>query len=178
MKMKKLVAKLLYLGTRGTSIFSLPFLRNIRTKAYESFFSCRNLFVGEQVLIVPSHKNDKSFIQIGDNVNIGSYSHLDYTGSLKIGDWVTISDGVKIYTHTHEIPSRLCPVKDMKVIPSYLEIEEYVWIGTDAIILPSVTKIGKGAIIGAGSVVTKNVEAFEIVAGNPAKTISIRKVEN
>ena len=52
-------------------------------------------------------------------------------------------------------------------------IEDYVWIGTRAIILPGV-RIGKGAVIGAGSVVTKDVGEYEFVAGNPAKFIKRR----
>lgn len=55
-----------------------------------------------------------------------------------------------------------------------LEIGHDVWIGEWAVILPSVSKIGNGAIIGAGSVVTKNVEPYTIVAGNPAKIIGKR----
>ena len=49
-----------------------------------------------------------------------------------------------------------------------------VWIGDGTIILPSVTSIGNGAVIGAGSIVTKNVEAYSVVVGNPARKIKMR----
>ena len=58
-----------------------------------------------------------------------------------------------------------------------LIIGDEVWIASRAIILPSVNKIGIGAIIGAGSVVTKDIPPFSIVAGNPAKVIGKRKFE-
>lgn len=55
-----------------------------------------------------------------------------------------------------------------------LEIGHDVWIGANAIILPGVSRIGNGAVIGAGSVVTKDVGPYEIVAGNPARAIRMR----
>ena len=56
-----------------------------------------------------------------------------------------------------------------------IRIETDVWVGTGAIVLPSVGHIGEGAIIGAGAIVTKDVEAFSIVAGNPARVIGHRE---
>ena len=54
-------------------------------------------------------------------------------------------------------------------------IEDYVWICPDSVILPSVKKIGYGAVIGANSVVVKDVEPMSVVSGNPAKEIKRRK---
>ena len=174
--MMRILLKYLYIFTRGTSIFTLPYLRRIRVKAYEKYFNCKNLFVGESVLIVPSHFHKDSTIKIGDNVSIASFSLLDYSGHLSIGDYCTISEGVKIYTHTHKLTETTLEIKKAEIIRNALDIGKYVWIGANRIILPSVTKIGDGAVIGAGSVVTKNINDFEIVAGNPAKKISQRKV--
>jgi len=55
-----------------------------------------------------------------------------------------------------------------------LEIEDDVWLGHNSVILPSVNKIGRGAVIAAGSIVTKNVPSYSIVGGNPAKVIKYR----
>ena len=169
--MKKYLLKYLYILTRGTSIFSLPYLRNIRVKAYEKFFNCKNLFIGESVVIVPSHFDKNAFIDIGDNVSIASFTLIDYSGSIKISDNTTISEGVKIYTHTHKFDKNTLDIKKAQIVRNNLLIEEYVWIGANAIILPSVTFIGKGAVIGAGSVVTKNVLSNTTVVGNPAKIL-------
>ncbi len=170
--MKK-IYKILFILTRGLSFFSLPYLRQVRTLAYSKYFNAKNLYVGESVVIVPSHYHKKSYIKIGENVSIGSFTLIDYSGSLIIGNNTTISEGVKIYTHTHKLDN--LDIRKSKIIRNKLEIGDYVWIGANAIILPSVSKIGKGAVIGAGSVVTKDVGNYEIVAGNPAKKISQRE---
>lgn len=172
--MLKKIAKLLYLITRGTSIFSLPGIRNLRMYAYRSFFDAQNLFVGESVLIVAAHYDSEASVNFGKDVKIGSGSLLDYSGKLILEDHCTISEGVKIYTHTHVINEDTLDIHALKVQRNKLVIGEYAWIGANALILPSVSKIGKGAIIGAGSVVTKNVEPLTIVAGNPAKPIGKR----
>jgi virginiamycin A acetyltransferase len=69
---------------------------------------------------------------------------------------------------------RLGYVTELLITRSKLLIENDVWVGHGAIILPSVTRIENGAIIGAGSVVTKNVPPYAVVAGNPAKIIKYR----
>ena len=96
----------------------------------------------------------------------------------------SIASGVRIFraNHpsgrftTHPIlynPAMGYVAKDMLERPP-LEIGHDVWIGANAIILPGVSRIGNGAVIGAGSVVTKDVGPYEIVAGNPARAIRMR----
>lgn len=172
--MIKKITKLFYIFTRGTSIFSLPYIRRIRVKAYENFFHCKNLFIGESVLIVPSHYHKDATISIGDYVSIASFTLIDYSGNITIGEHCTISEGVKIYSHTHKLTNETLDIKKTEIIRSTLLIDKYVWIGANAVILPSVKKIGIGAVIGAGAVVTKDVGDYEIVVGNPAKKISKR----
>jgi virginiamycin A acetyltransferase len=65
-------------------------------------------------------------------------------------------------------------VKELLITRSMLIIENDVWVGNSAIILPSVTRIGNGAIIGAGCIVTENVPPYAIVVGNPGKVIKYR----
>ncbi len=172
--MMRKIYKLLYLMTRGTSIFTLPFLRDIRFFAYRAFFNSKNLYVGESVLIVSSHYHKDASIKIGNNVKIASYTLIDYTGKVVIGDNCTISEGVKVYTHRHNLSEDSLDIHKLEISRIELTIEDYVWIGANALILPSVSYIGKGAIIGAGAVVTKNIEPYAIVAGNPAKKIARR----
>jgi acetyltransferase-like isoleucine patch superfamily enzyme len=148
----------------------------MRVKAYESYFGCKNFFMGESVLIVSSHYHKDARIRIGDNVSIASFTLIDYSGDVAIGNHCTISEGVKIYSHTHQLTPEVLEIKKTKIIRTKLDISDHVWIGANALILPSVTKIGKGAVIGAGAVVTRNVGEFEVVAGNPAKVISQREV--
>jgi acetyltransferase-like isoleucine patch superfamily enzyme len=91
---------------------------------------------------------------------------------ITIGKFVSISDGVTILTGSHD-------VTDPKWLPIFapVTIEDYVWIGTGATILPGVT-LGRGSVVGAGAVVSKSVEAYAIVAGNPAKPLTKKRCEN
>lgn len=113
-------------------------------------------------------KENKKRLKIGKNTSIGKYSRLDIRGGIKIGNNVSISPNVIILTGTHDMQTN-----DFKYYSLETIIEDYVWIGTGAIILPGV-KIKKGAVIGAGSVVTKDVEPYHFVAGNPAKFKKLR----
>lgn len=113
-------------------------------------------------------KNGKK-ITIGNNTVINKKSILDGRGGLTIGNHVDIAQEVNIWTLSH------VPNEDYhKTIGRPVIIEDYVWIAARATILPGV-RIGRGAVIGAGSVVTKDILPMVIVAGNPAKKIGIRK---
>lgn len=111
-----------------------------------------------------------SGITIGDDTIIGEGVVLDGRDFLTIGDHVAFATEVMVYNAEHDIHSTDFHPKNERVI-----IEDYVFVGPRAIILPGVT-IGKGAVIGAGAVVTKNVEALTIVGGVPAKEIGKRNL--
>jgi len=105
---------------------------------------------------------------IGQNSVINGKCRLDNKCSITIGENVSISQEVMILTADHEIDSADFKGRLLPVI-----IEDYVWIGTRAMILPG-CKIGKGAVVAAGAVVTKDVEPYTVVAGIPAKMIKMR----
>lgn len=111
-------------------------------------------------------------IEIGQDSIIGEETVLDGRDKLIIGNHVDIASEVMIYNSEHDVQS-----SDFKAVSSPVVIEDYVFIGPRAIILPGVT-IKKGAVIGAGAVVTKDVEEFSIVGGVPAKKIKDREVKN
>ncbi|PIW55773.1 MAG: acyltransferase [Sphingomonadales bacterium CG12_big_fil_rev_8_21_14_0_65_65_10] len=115
---------------------------------------------------------DPSGITIGNDSIIGENSILDGRSRLKIGNHVAISSEVMIYNSEHDINSPA-----FSAINAPVEIEDYVFIGPRAIILPGVT-IGQGAIIAAGAVVTKLVPPFTIVAGVPARVIGERQIKD
>lgn len=114
------------------------------------------------------------YIMTPQKLSIGIYSHInrecliDARGSITIGNNVSISHDVKIMTGSHDYNSISFRGKFLPII-----ISDYVWIGTGAIILQNV-KIGKGAVICAGAVVTKDVEPYSVMAGIPAKEIATR----
>lgn len=108
---------------------------------------------------------------IGDNSNIGWFSLLDARGGIKIGNNVSIASYAKLITGSHDLQSPEFTAKFKPII-----INDYAWICTGAIITQGV-RIGKGAVVAAGAVVTKDVNDYEIVAGVPAKVIGSRNPE-
>ncbi len=115
---------------------------------------------------------DPKNITIGNDSIIGERAVLDGREKLIIGNHVAISSEVMIYNSEHSIEHEDFVAKNAPV-----EIEDYCFIGPRVIILPGV-KIGKGAVVAAGAVVTKDVVPFTIVGGVPAKVISERKNKN
>ncbi len=107
-------------------------------------------------------------IHIGHNTVINRQSYLDGRVPLYIGNNVNISHQVMIHTLTHDPQN-----PDFVCVEAPVHIGDYVWIGARAIILPGIT-IGDGAVVGAGAVVTRDVEPYTIVAGNPARVLKKR----
>ena len=104
----------------------------------------------------------------GDGTKISRNVSIDISADVLIGERCCISEEVMILTHEHDVKDFM----DKELITvSPLVIEDDVFIGTRAIILPNVNKIGHNSFIGAGSIVTKDVPALTLVAGNPAKII-------
>lgn len=95
---------------------------------------------------------------------------LDSRAPLKIGSHVIVGDRSRIITCSHDVDDPEWTFKKYGI-----EIEDYVWIASNAIVLPSCRHIGRGAVIGAGAVVAKDVPAMAIVAGNPATILRYRK---
>lgn len=118
---------------------------------------------------------DPRHITIGNDTIIGERATLDgrkqlknSNGGLQIGNHVDVASEVMFWTSQHDITDpNFAPIEEKIVV------EDYVFIGPRSIILPGVT-IGEGAIVAAGSVVTKSVEPNTIVAGVPAKKINDR----
>ena len=116
-----------------------------------------------------------SNISLGNNVFINHSCELEAVGGpITIGNYVLLASGVKLLTLKREYTDSQRPIYFQKHITNqHITIEDDVWIGTNAVILPNVT-IGRGAIVGAGAVVSKDVEPYAIVGGIPAKTIKYR----
>ncbi|MCW7551384.1 acyltransferase [Endozoicomonas gorgoniicola] len=111
-------------------------------------------------------------LKIGDNSGVGI--NYEIQSNVEIGKNVMMGPEVVIYTENHNTARTDTPMMDqgmMKV--RRVIIEDDVWIGRRVIILPGV-KVGKGSILGAGSVVAKNVPEFSVVVGNPGKVIKSR----
>lgn len=110
----------------------------------------------------------KGNFRIGNNSVINQKCRLDNRGGIRIGDNVSISAEVTILTADHNVDSALCEGRVRGVT-----IGDYVFIGTRAMLLPGV-RVGEGAVIAAGAIVTRDVEDYLIVAGVPARPIRKR----
>ncbi len=141
------------------------------------YFLCKYIFdqIGAQVNI---EKN--VFFGSGRDISIGEQSGIGVNawvqGPLHIGKYVMMGPDVLIYTKNHEYARTDIPMihqGDTEPLP--VVIEDDVWIGGRVIILPGVT-VGTGSIVGAGSVVTKDIEPYSIVGGVPAKVIKKREM--
>lgn len=130
----------------------------------------RGATIGEGVIMpISLAKKANKNLTIGNHVSIQT-SFIDLRCPVKIGNHVIIGSNTEIITMSHNIDS---PDWEHK---SYgIEIEDYVWIPTKILVLPSCRKIGYGAVIGSDSVVVKNVEPMTVVSGNPAKEFKKRK---
>ncbi len=116
---------------------------------------------------------DGGGIQIGDSCTVHEFSVLHGRGGIEIGNQVRVASHVVIAAFSHKFSDSGAPVGEQGYSAKGISIGDDVWIGTHAVILDGV-RIGRGAIVGAGAVVTRDVEEYAIVGGCPAKLIRKR----
>lgn len=125
-------------------------------------------------------KIDKN-VYISPYIVIGSYVRISENCKIRkgttIGDYSMLGPGVHIITATHNFTSIDIPMSEQGTLEQPVTIGKDVWIGTNALILPGIT-ISDHVIVAAGSIVTKDIPEYAIVAGNPAKIIKSRIEEN
>lgn len=126
----------------------------------------RNTNIGRGVSFT-SEKPDSN-CWLGDDVIINQGVHIDFSGGLEIGSNVVISACATIYTHSHGMDPKSISAK------TPLVIEDDVWIGSHAILIEHTGRIGRGALVASGSVVTREVPPDVVVGGAPAKFIRAR----
>ncbi|MFG6368700.1 MAG: sugar O-acetyltransferase [Lachnospiraceae bacterium] len=137
--------------------------------------------IGNNVTIdTPFHCDHGDNIFIGDNVIIGMNCTFVDNKRITIGENVLIASNVQIYTSSHPVLPQERLVTDWKernttffrTYAQSVEIKNNVWIGGGSIILPGVT-IGENSVIGAGSVVNREIPANCVAVGNPCKVIKV-----
>lgn len=164
--------------------FFLKFLRVFKGQFYSLMdkifyygFGSRFKKFGKQNHIhYPCRITGVSEIEIGNNVHINRGAFIRGDGGLKIGDNVHIARDLIIYTVNHNYEGESLPY-DSTNIKKQVIIEKNVWIGIRVTIVPGV-KIGEGAIIGAGSVITRDVPPLAIVGSGEQKILKYRNEDH
>lgn len=121
-------------------------------------------------------------LRCGHNIYLGKNSHINQNcciwasknSNITIGDDVLMGPGVKIFSSNHSIADTEVPMNLQPYIEKDIVVGNDVWLGSNTVILSGV-KIGNGAVIAAGSVVTKDIREYVIAGGIPAKPIKSRK---
>jgi acetyltransferase-like isoleucine patch superfamily enzyme len=134
------------------------------------------IYLGDRVALergVDIGALENTHIHIGENTYIGSYVCIAGPGNIKIGKDCMIAAQSGIYANGHNFADLTQPIRKQGVTRKGIVIEDDCWLGHGVTVLDGVS-IGKGSVIGAGAVVTKNIPAFSIAVGIPAKAIRSR----
>ena|SRR5437773_1363147 len=113
------------------------------------------------------------FVEIGDDCTVNANTVIYGTGGVRIGDHVRVAANSVLVASSHIYTKVDIPITQQGFTAKGIAIDDDCWIGSGVCILDGV-RVGRGAVVGAGSVVRKDVEPFSIVAGTPAKLIRRR----
>jgi acetyltransferase-like isoleucine patch superfamily enzyme len=133
-----------------------------------------NVRIGKNtdIYVHPKQRDSKEFIlKIGNNVHIGNYNIIGARNSVVLEENALLGPRVTIADHSHHYENVEVPVRLQEVTEGgYVRIERDCWIGANVFVLPNVT-IGRHAVVGANSVVNRNVPAYTVAVGAPARVI-------
>lgn len=142
----------------------------LRNLIYAFLFKKRKgiIWVQPRVTIVQSNR-----FTVGCNCGVNTGTYINAKGGISFGDNVLIGSNVTISSGKHPIEGKEPPVFQRPTEPLPIVIEDDVWIGSNAVIMPGVT-LKKGTVVGAGAIVTKDTKEYSVVVGVPAKVIRYR----
>jgi galactoside O-acetyltransferase len=154
-------------------LFSVPIFSLLKKLYFRLRFNTNFLDIASNVVITNFDKPGlDSGLRILGRCEVNNNCQIDISGGVTIGKNVVISSNTVIETHDHEFDG--CSMFDKNTIRSPLFVEDEVWIGSNVIITSRVNRIGTGAVIGSGAVVTKDVDSYNVVGGVPARFIRKR----
>lgn len=137
------------------------------------------VYLGDKVSLergVDMRAMKDTHIHIDEGTFIGPYVCLAGPGNIKIGKWCLIAAHVGIFANNHIFDDPTQTIEDQGITREGIVIEDDCWLGHAVTVLDGVT-IGKGSVIGAGAVVTKDIPPFSIAVGVPAKVVKSRKAQ-
>lgn len=144
-----------------------------------SLAGCRNMRFGRGVRVgrhcILTAQDGELMLADGAALSPGVHLGADH-GRIEVGRHTAIGPGTVVRAANHRFERRDVPIMRQGHVPGTIIIEEDVWIGANCVITPDV-RIGRGAVVGAGAVVTRDVEPFCVVGGVPARPIGTRGPE-
>jgi acetyltransferase-like isoleucine patch superfamily enzyme len=135
-----------------------------------------NVTIGRNVMIRPSSYYGKDYgkgLVVGDNSSIGPHAYVGCSGKITIGKNVMFGPKCSLFAENHNFSDKENTIKSQGVNQKGITVEDDCWIGSNVVILDGVT-IGKGSVIGAGTLITKSVPEGSIVMDKRHKNISDR----
>ncbi len=130
--------------------------------------------VGDNVSVFPDvYLKNVQEMEIGSNVSFQPMVYIEAYGGVKIGNDVSLAEGASLFSVNHGFKELNTPIKEQKLEPLPITIDNDVWIGSKATVLGGVT-ISTGCVVGANSVVTKDLSSYSVAVGAPARVIKSR----
>jgi galactoside O-acetyltransferase len=145
----------------------------VRFAAGLTLAGCRNMRLADGVRLGRGSfvTAGNGSLTLGENVALSPCVHLGADeGHIEIGPHTAIGPGTVLRAANHRFDGRDGPIMFQGHVPGKIVIEDNVWIGANCVVTPDV-RIGRGAVVGAGAVVTRDVPPFAVVGGVPAKII-------
>lgn len=180
------------LGSKGSNCF---IEKNVRFYAPQRVHLGHRVFIGEGAFIDAASRGSEIQVKDGahisqdvvlravggkividEMVSVGTRSIIYGGGDVKIGRYSLLSNCVELISGNHVFKDPSIPIRFQGRETGKIVIGEDVWLGARVIVLPGVT-IGKGSVVGAGAIVTKDVPSYSIVVGIPARVIKKRELE-
>lgn len=112
-------------------------------------------------------------LTLGERVSIHEYCLIGATGEITIGDYVAVASHCILVSEDHIFLDKTKYIKEQGIKPKSININSDVWLGSRVTVLGN-TQIGKGSVIGAGSVVTKDIPEYSVAVGNPCRVVKKR----
>ena len=138
-----------------------------------------NVTIGRNVMISPSSYYGRDLgigLEMGDNSSIGPHGYIGCSGKIKIGSNVMFGPKCSLFAENHLFSDTTSTIKSQGVSNKGINVEDDCWIGSNVIILDGVT-IGKGSVIGAGTIITKDIPAYSVVIDKREKIVKSRLVK-
>ena len=160
--------------TIGNKVIINDFVE-INAEAKDSVYLGNNSNIGKYSIVkcTGKYNNSNPGLKVGERFICGEFCFFGCAGGIIIGDNVMMGQNVRFHAQNHIFEDTNILLREQGTSQKGIIIEDDCWIGAGSVFLDGIT-VGRGSVIGANTVVTKNVEPYSVVVGNPGKIIKKR----